>query len=278
MAMNTTLYRGLTHRRAEISSPVDGIIRNINFSEGNMIQVGQVLCEIETEGETPAEEFTPEEPPPEPAGTGYSHSERDVGHTVDSRMMAEGGDRTVGIEVKRAEQLTERLERGEDASSVDVLEEDEASTTGDAFAVDEAAEYSGGARFEGEASILPSAPSPTVSNESVSPVARREAASGGERKIVLSSPAVRALARRLDVDLENVSGSGEKGRIRREDVEAFAASQGLQDVSYETRSATLRLSDVQRAREPESTRVVFGRTRKVMWKALTPQGSVPHFG
>jgi pyruvate dehydrogenase E2 component (dihydrolipoamide acetyltransferase) len=38
---------------------------------------------------------------------------------------------------------------------------------------------------------------------------------------VFASPAVRRLARELDIDLSNVPGTGEKGRITKEDVKAF---------------------------------------------------------
>src|SRR6185295_2400278 len=41
-------------------------------------------------------------------------------------------------------------------------------------------------------------------------------------RLAYASPGVRKLARELGVDLGNVRGSGDKGRILKEDVEAFA--------------------------------------------------------
>jgi pyruvate dehydrogenase E2 component (dihydrolipoamide acetyltransferase) len=61
------------------------------------------------------------------------------------------------------------------------------------------------------------------------------AAPAGDLGQVHASPAVRRLARELDIDLAGISGSGEKGRITKEDVKAFltrgAASSGAAAVS-----------------------------------------------
>ena len=45
---------------------------------------------------------------------------------------------------------------------------------------------------------------------------------GQRRRAVYASPAVRRVARELGVDLHQVTGSGRKGRITKEDVQAFA--------------------------------------------------------
>ena len=147
----------------------------------------------------------------------------------------------------------------------------------DSFETDEAAELSGGAKFVGEASILPSAPPPTIPSYDMPVPAREEHGEKLERKVVLTSPAVRSLARRLDVDLERVQGSGDKGRIRKEDVEAYAARRDGSGNAFAS-SSKQTLDSGDRSKIPEITRVEFGRTRKVMWKALGAQGSVPHFG
>ncbi|KKO50559.1 dihydrolipoamide acetyltransferase [Arsukibacterium sp. MJ3] len=47
----------------------------------------------------------------------------------------------------------------------------------------------------------------------------------------LASPAVRRLARELNIDLTNVNGSGDKGRVFKDDVKAFAASSTESDSS-----------------------------------------------
>ena len=68
----------------------------------------------------------------------------------------------------------------------------------------------------------PSAPSPAAA-----PASAPAPATGGAAQTAASfgqahaSPSVRRLARELDVDLAKVKGTGEKGRITREDVKAF---------------------------------------------------------
>jgi pyruvate/2-oxoglutarate dehydrogenase complex dihydrolipoamide acyltransferase (E2) component len=53
--------------------------------------------------------------------------------------------------------------------------------------------------------------------------AEAEGRSGKSDANVFASPAVRRLARELDVDLSLLQGSGPNGRIVKEDVEAFAS-------------------------------------------------------
>ena len=66
---------------------------------------------------------------------------------------------------------------------------------------------------------------PEPNPESVSVSGDRESqALPGEGK-VLASPAVRRLAREQDLDLKRVTGSGDKGRIYKEDIEAYLAEQ-----------------------------------------------------
>jgi 2-oxoisovalerate dehydrogenase E2 component (dihydrolipoyl transacylase) len=141
---------------------------------------------------------------------------------------------------------------------------------------DIALDLAGTAQFTGEAAILPSPPSftPPPSQSTSIPIPRRNGISpstDGSKEMIRASPAVRTLAARLGVDLSEVEGSGEDGRITREDVERATTSQHIpMNGSVST--------DIRRDSLPEITRVEFGRTRKAMWKGLSPQGSIPHFG
>ncbi|WP_445767688.1 dihydrolipoyllysine-residue acetyltransferase [Rheinheimera sp.] len=69
----------------------------------------------------------------------------------------------------------------------------------------------------------PTAASPTAATQQAThasgPVAAVTAAVQGK---ALASPAVRRLARELNIDLAKVAGSGDKGRVYKEDVRAFA--------------------------------------------------------
>ena len=70
-------------------------------------------------------------------------------------------------------------------------------------------------------SEVPGAPAVTVVATAAPPPARqREVAGDGP---VAAAPAVRKLARELKVDVNQVPGTGPKGRVLREDVERFAA-------------------------------------------------------
>jgi pyruvate dehydrogenase E2 component (dihydrolipoamide acetyltransferase) len=67
------------------------------------------------------------------------------------------------------------------------------------------------------------APPPRQPATAPPPPAPRPAAAGTDFAGVHASPAVRRLARELGVDLAKLTGTGEKGRITKEDVRAFLA-------------------------------------------------------
>jgi pyruvate dehydrogenase E2 component (dihydrolipoamide acetyltransferase) len=77
---------------------------------------------------------------------------------------------------------------------------------------------------------------------------------GGGSPSVSATPAVRALARELGVDLERVTGSGPGGRITREDVEAVASSSDVGDAEL----------------------VAVSPVRRAVAERLTATAAVPH--
>ncbi|MFD8079426.1 dihydrolipoamide acetyltransferase family protein [Streptomyces sp. NPDC059718] len=92
-----------------------------------------------------------------------------------------------------------------------------------ASAVDELVASLGG----GEAPVAASAASAPAG--AVAPAPTGAARDGGER--LFASPLARRLARELGVDLNAVTGSGPRGRIRRTDVEAAAARPARQEAT-----------------------------------------------
>lgn len=92
-----------------------------------------------------------------------------------------------------------------------ITEEFDESFDGDAFAA---------ASRPPESAVVEAAPSPSP-NPSPSPHGIR-LGSSGERQAV--APAARALAKKLGVDLETVSGTGPNGRITKQDVEGYASA------------------------------------------------------
>ena len=64
-------------------------------------------------------------------------------------------------------------------------------------------------------------PAPAPKPTSAPPAQPAAAAAAADSGLVHASPSVRRLARELEVDLARVKGSGEKGRITKDDVKAF---------------------------------------------------------
>jgi pyruvate dehydrogenase E2 component (dihydrolipoamide acetyltransferase) len=92
-----------------------------------------------------------------------------------------------------------------------------------------------------DASAAPGAPSTSPASTSAAPAATSVAAAGAvdEKAFALAyaGPAVRKLARELGVELGKVKGSGNHGRILREDVEAFGKG-GAASVKPQTAAAS----------------------------------------
>jgi pyruvate dehydrogenase E2 component (dihydrolipoamide acetyltransferase) len=67
----------------------------------------------------------------------------------------------------------------------------------------------------------PTSAPPAPVAPTAAPAAKAAAGGGDEAQGIHASPSVRRLARELEVDLAKVKGSGEKGRITKEDVKAY---------------------------------------------------------
>jgi pyruvate dehydrogenase E2 component (dihydrolipoamide acetyltransferase) len=68
------------------------------------------------------------------------------------------------------------------------------------------------------------AAAPKASTERVVPMAAASSQKKETADRILASPAVRRLAREMDVDLSSIQGSGDRGRVLRTDLEAAASS------------------------------------------------------
>lgn len=82
---------------------------------------------------------------------------------------------------------------------------------------------------------------------------------------VAATPAVRALARRLGVDLSGVGGTGADGRVTREDVEGAAAAAGI---PADTDVEVLQISPVRRAIAENLTKVVREVPQVTTWRTV----------
>jgi 2-oxoisovalerate dehydrogenase E2 component (dihydrolipoyl transacylase) len=224
--------------RVELTSPTVGVVKRLGAAEGVVLKVGEIVCDIETE-------------------SGESE------HTVEATREpeAEEPEPTPKPEPKPIEEESkedESLHKSRD----DILDN------------------SGGAQFSGEAAMLPSPPPASIpSHSSTSQVTReerREKQPWSElRKIVKASPAVRTLAARMGIELIDVKGSGEGGRVLRDDLTSHSAPASH---SYSGSRTEVEMGGRDRGGIPEVTRVEFGRTRKVMYRAMGDMSQVPHFG
>jgi 2-oxoisovalerate dehydrogenase E2 component (dihydrolipoyl transacylase) len=220
-----------------LTSPTIGVVKRLGAAEGVVLKVGEVVCDIETEsGES--EEVSGITKEPEVEKTSTTHTQAQVTPSKEEDTKED-----------------ESLHRSRD----DILDN------------------SGGAQFSGEAAMLPSPPPASIPSHYVAKEERREKQPWSElRKIVKASPAVRTLAARMGIELVDVKGSGEGGRVLRDDLTSHSASTSQSHDSGSRNQVEMGARD--RAGIPEVTRVEFGRTRKVMYRAMGDMGQVPHFG
>lgn len=244
----------LTFPSVEITSPHAGKVAKLNADVGKVIKVGMTLCELETDAVDEAEAEAEAAPEPE-AATPPPPPPRRREAAPPTPAPAPPSPPAAAAPPKRAPRP---------------------------HPLDDTA-----VRFEGEASVLPQAPKRQMKiPDSVE--ARREG--GGQvKRIVKASPAVRALAGRLGVELEDATPTGDGGRVTREDLERLAA-EGSAASSSSAPAPTPSASAPRPAAAPRQSsaapvdrgenveRMEMGRTRKVMYKAMGSMGSVPHFG
>ncbi|WWD22676.1 hypothetical protein CI109_107169 [Kwoniella shandongensis] len=253
----------------ELTSHATGVVQGIKAETGKMVKVGQVLCEIRIDdGAEAVEEIHEEE-------TQIGEEEPSTTSTGEAALRAQES-----AEVSRAEEVTERLEKAEEvvqspstSSSSQPQQPQDDRPSHLLQGKDESMDLSGPSRLIGEAAILPSPPR-SKSQTFAETVEQRRASDYNSRMVVKASPAVRTLAARLDVDLASVEGTGDGGRVTKDDVERAAGSTTIEAAGRSWSVSSGR----KREEQDEVTRVEFGRTRKVMWRMLGEQAKIPHFG
>ncbi|WWC57607.1 uncharacterized protein I303_100139 [Kwoniella dejecticola CBS 10117] len=242
----------------ELTSHANGIVKGIKRPAGEVVKVGQVLCEIHT-----AEDDQPDE------GLSSANSVEDE-QTQDPSRMEETNE-----EVEKAEEATEALEKTEERQD-DQSSEDGVHSQNTEYPAPDNERHHDPIQLSGEASILPSPPRPKndVLHQQVEPRKGGDGMGNSRRSIIKTSPSIRTLAAKLGVDLSDIQGTGEGGRITKFDLENHNMTIGSQ-VNTQSHEAGL---EINRSKIPESTKVEFGRTRKIMFRALGEQGKIPHFG
>jgi pyruvate dehydrogenase E2 component (dihydrolipoamide acetyltransferase) len=206
----------------EVPSPRDGVVKAIVVKVGDKVSEGAVIVQFEGAGAEQAEARPVVSAPPSPVSAPTGVAEVRVPDIGDFKDVP-----VIEIFVKPGDSV-----KAEDP--LIALESDKATMevpaplsgtvreikvkTGDR--VSEGAMILVLATSDGSASVGASVPSPAPT----SPAARAAAAGAVDETafaLAYASPVVRKLARELGVDLGRVKGSGNHGRILREDVEAF---------------------------------------------------------
>ena len=120
-----------------------------------------------------------------------------------------------------------------------------------------------------EAAAKPEAAAPAKAAEPAkapAPAAAPRAATGSEK--ILTSPAIRRIAREAGVDLGQVPGTGPRGRIQRADLEAFMAS--TPDAAAMQPTARAPLKGIEEIK-------VIGIRRVIAENLLASKRNIPHF-
>ncbi|MGP2521316.1 pyruvate dehydrogenase complex dihydrolipoyllysine-residue acetyltransferase [Pantoea ananatis] len=216
----------------EVPAPFAGVVKAIKISTGDKVNTGSHIMVFEAEGAAPAADAKPdvkEDAAPAPAAAAGSK---------EVNVPDIGGD-----EVEVTEVLVKVGDKVEAEQSLIVVEGDKASmevpapfagtvkelkvATGDKVSTGSLImvfEVEGAAPAAAPAAKKEAAPTPAASeSKPAAPAAKAE--SKGEfaenDAYVHATPVIRRLAREFGVNLAKVKGTGRKGRILKEDVQAY---------------------------------------------------------
>ena len=284
----------------EIPSPVAGVLIKVLAEEDDTVEVGDIICEIGEEGEEPAdaadekeekaegkEEPKQEEKAEAPKKSSGSGSASDVTMPELGESVTEGTITTwlkeVGDDVEIDEPLLEVSTDKVDTeipspvagTLVEILaEEDDTVEVGDVIArigdadaapaAEEKAEEpkkeeKAEEKEEPKQEEKPEAPKKEEKKEE--PKQEKAAdTSSDEDHIPYVTPLVRKLAKKHNIDLSTVEGSGVGGRVRKQDILAIVNGESKADSSESTSSEAPRTST--KSVDPEKA-ALRGTTKKV---------------
>ena len=234
----------------EVPAPKAGKVVSISLKVGDSVGEGDVILELDVEGDAPADEpvaaepeAADEEPAPPAADEADAAPTASAGPETVKVPDIGGGD---GVEV--IELCVAAGDEVEEGDSLIVLESDKASMevpapfSGKVLSMlikvgDAAAEGTAIAEMQRSGSSAPDTavespaaaeteqvktsepPEPKVATPA--PAAPESSANEGNGKTVYAGPAVRKLAREFGISLDRVTGSGPRGRVVKEDLHAY---------------------------------------------------------
>ncbi|UWU66250.1 dihydrolipoyllysine-residue acetyltransferase [Bradyrhizobium sp. NC92] len=209
----------------EVPSPRDGVVKSVVVKVGDKVSEGTVIVQFEGAGAEEAEARPVVSAPPSPVSAPAGVAEvrvPDIGDFKDVpviEIFVKPGDSV------KAEDPLIALESDKATMEVPAplsgIVREIKLKTGDK--VSEGAVILVLATGEGApAAPAAAAPTPASTAPAAAPVAQAGAVDEKAFALAYAGPAVRKLARELGVDLGKVKGTGNHGRVQREDVEAFA--------------------------------------------------------
>ena len=215
----------------EVPSPAGGVVKAVSVAIGDKVSEGSLILMLEAEGAAQAAAPPPKvSPPPAPTTAPGGVAEvkvPDIGDFKDIpiiEVLVKPGD-TV-----KAEQPLITLESDkatmEVPSPIGGIVQEVKAKLGDKVSEGSVIlTLSTGVAAPSPAAAAP-APAPAAAAPPAAAAAAAPAPSGAIDEaafaLAYASPSVRKIARELKVDLGKVKGTGDKGRILKEDVEAFA--------------------------------------------------------
>jgi pyruvate dehydrogenase E2 component (dihydrolipoamide acetyltransferase) len=232
----------------EVPAPMSGVVKSMKISEGDKVNEGDLLLELEVSDggapatetqQAPASEASVESAAPAPAASGGVEQVLipDLSGATDVDVIevlvkdgdtVEEGDSLITLETDKASMevpapkggvvKSMKISEGDKVNEGDLLLELEVAG-GSAPAAAPAQEAPKAASTPAPAAEKPAAAAPSAPKS-----AADLAALDQKNKSVYAGPAVRALAREFGVDLTKVTGTARKGRIVKEDVQAYVKS------------------------------------------------------
>ncbi|PZD65853.1 pyruvate dehydrogenase complex dihydrolipoyllysine-residue acetyltransferase [Pantoea ananatis] len=216
----------------EVPAPFAGVVKAINIATGDKVNTGSHIMVFEAEGAAPASDAKPEVKEEAATAPAAAAGAKDV------NVPDIGGD-----EVEVTEVLVKVGDKVEAEQSLIVVEGDKASmevpapfagtvkelkvATGDKVSTGSLImvfEVEGAAPAAAPAAKKEAAPAPAESKPAASAPAAKADSKGEFAEndaYVHATPVIRRLAREFGVNLAKVKGTGRKGRILKEDVQAY---------------------------------------------------------
>ncbi|RUO47145.1 dihydrolipoyllysine-residue acetyltransferase [Pseudidiomarina donghaiensis] len=272
----------------QIPAKEDGVVAKLYYAKGDIAKVHEPLFAIDSGDANSSAAAAPKaEQPVEAAATKTENKQADS--SVTDFILPDIGEGIVECEIVEW-QVKEGDTIEEDQPVVDVMTDkalvqipakengvveklyyakgDIAKVHEPLFAVRVAGSSSESAQPAAKESTAAKASADTAKPQA----GQTEAPAAARQGKAIASPAVRRRARELDVDISQVSGSGAKGRVMKEDVESFVS--GSKRVSDPAKAGSDTRAGADTRTRTEAIRGVKAAMAKQMMKSVS---TIPHF-